>query len=223
MGIVISIIKLIFWAIIVLCLPLSIVLRLFNRYRRTHVIRDWEKQQKPIKRKPTNKEKQQKPICATEQKKIKEAIKAKIQLRLAQAQHDKEKQQKPTDPIQQTNTKPEATKTEKTPFQSAADCLIANFTPKQPRTTRRFHIESALGTKRVTAFLRLEYADRDGQITVRDVDVQMFNDDKYGGILAGFCHLRGAFRSFRYDRIQSCTDLETGEVIEDIKKYLNSQ
>jgi hypothetical protein len=198
-------------------------LKLLTRYRRTHITRDWEKQQKTTKRQPTNKEKQQQPTDATEQKKIKEAIKAKIQLRLAQAQHTKEEQQKPTDPIQQTNTKPEATKTEKTPFQSAADCLIANLTLKQPRTTRRFHIENALGTKRVTAFLRLEYADRDGQITVRDVDVQMFNDDKYGGILAGFCHLRGAFRSFRYDRIQSCTDLETGEVIEDIKKYLNSQ
>lgn len=241
-----SIIKLILWVIKApFLLPIAIFNKIFTRHRLTHVTRDWKKQQKPTcTTKQTNtqseaiktgktqfqsaqaqhkKEKQQKPTYSIEQIKIKEAIKAKIQLRLAQAQHDKEKQQKPTDPIKQTNTQPEATKTEETQFQSAADWLTTNLKSEKSRNTWQFDVESALGTKKVMALLHLEYIDRDGQITMRDVDVQMFNDYEYGGILAGFCHLRGAFRSFRYDRIQSCTDLKTGEVIEDIKKYLNNQ
>jgi hypothetical protein len=244
MGMMQSIIKLILWVIKApFLLPIAIFNKIFTRHRLTHVTRDWKKQQKPtctIKQTNTQPEatktektqfqsthaqsdgeKQQKPTYTIKHINIQEAIRAKIQ-RQSALLHNWETPQL-THTAKQTNTQPEATKTEETQFQSAADWLTTNLKSEKSRNTWQFDVESALGTKKITAFLRIEYIDRDGQKTIRDVDVQTFNDHEYGGILAGFCHLRGAFRSFRYDRIQSCTDLKTGEVIEDIKKYLNNQ
>jgi hypothetical protein len=43
----------------------------------------------------------------------------------------------------------------------------------------------------------------------------------HGGILIGYCELRHANRTFRFDRIIACTDIETGEVIEEIDQFLN--
>ena len=39
----------------------------------------------------------------------------------------------------------------------------------------------------------------------------------------GHCELRNATRTFRFDRIKKCVDLETGELITDVKKYLNER
>ena len=33
--------------------------------------------------------------------------------------------------------------------------------------------------------------------------------------------MRDLSRTFRYDRIKSCVDLETGEVVHDVSRYLN--
>ena len=39
----------------------------------------------------------------------------------------------------------------------------------------------------------------------------------------GHCGLRDATRTFRYDRIQSCVDIDTGEIVSDIRGYLTEK
>ena len=69
--------------------------------------------------------------------------------------------------------------------------------------------------------LRIDYTDAKRQNTTRTVNVREFDDTLYGGILMGFCELREAHRTFRFDRIRSCVDMGTGEIIDDVRGYLN--
>lgn len=74
---------------------------------------------------------------------------------------------------------------------------------------------------KVSANLRLEYTDAKGEKTTRNVRVREFDNTLYGGILMGICELRDAHRTFRFDRIRTCVDLDTGEVVNDVRAYLN--
>lgn len=65
--------------------------------------------------------------------------------------------------------------------------------------------------------LEIAYQDAEGNLTTRIVDFKEIDH----GYLAGFCHLKNAKRTFRLDRIVKFTDTETGEVINDIKKYVS--
>ena len=40
-------------------------------------------------------------------------------------------------------------------------------------------------------------------------------------MILAHCEMRDSSRTFRYDCIKSCADLETGEVVHDVSKYLN--
>lgn len=75
---------------------------------------------------------------------------------------------------------------------------------------------------KVSAHLRLEYTDAKGQTTTRNVRVREFDNSLYGGILMAICELRDAHRTFRFDRIRSCIDLDTGEIVRDVRAHLVS-
>lgn len=74
--------------------------------------------------------------------------------------------------------------------------------------------------QRAHAKLEIRYRDARGDVTRRKIRVRKFDERLSGGILLAHCYLRGADRSFRFDRIQSCTDLDTGEVVRDIRSHL---
>ena len=75
--------------------------------------------------------------------------------------------------------------------------------------------------RRVAAKLQIEYCDAVGNKTTRNVNVREFDNKLYHGVFMGICELRNAHRTFRFDRILSCIDLETGEVISDVRRHLN--
>lgn len=75
----------------------------------------------------------------------------------------------------------------------------------------------------VKSTLLLSYVDGQGSATERTVDVRQAGAAPYGAMLIGRCHMRDATRTFRTDRIKHCVDAETGEVIDDVYKYLRSK
>lgn len=70
------------------------------------------------------------------------------------------------------------------------------------------------------ATLRLDYVDGAGRRTERTVNVRQFGSTGSTTLLIGHCRLRNATRTFRTDRIKSCIDEETGEVVGDVRAYL---
>ena len=66
------------------------------------------------------------------------------------------------------------------------------------------------------ATLTIVYCDSAGALTQRGVSVTEF--DPYE--MFGFCHLRERYRTFIYERITSCVDVNTGEVISEVHKHL---
>ena len=70
------------------------------------------------------------------------------------------------------------------------------------------------------ANLRLKYTDGAGRKTERTVDVRQFGAVGPNTLLIGHCNMRDATRTFRSDRIESCIDEETGEVVSDVRTYL---
>lgn len=73
------------------------------------------------------------------------------------------------------------------------------------------------------ATLEISYIDARGQASRRVVDVREFDTNPYCNLMIGHCRMRNATRTFRFDRIQQCTDVETGEVIIDVPAYLVSK
>lgn len=67
----------------------------------------------------------------------------------------------------------------------------------------------------------LDYVDGRGNKTQRRVSVRQF-DEKID-LFIGHCHLRNATRTFKFSRIASCADAETGEVISDFRAYCVSE
>lgn len=75
----------------------------------------------------------------------------------------------------------------------------------------------------VHAKLRFGYTDGAGKQTERRVAVSRFGGLGPDTLVIGRCHTRNATRTFRADRIESCIDEETGEVIEDVRLYLQEK
>jgi len=73
------------------------------------------------------------------------------------------------------------------------------------------------------AKLRLKYTDGVGRKTERNVDVRQFGAMGPNTLLIGHCNMRDATRTFRSDRIESCIDEETGEVVTDVRAYLQTK
>ena len=75
-----------------------------------------------------------------------------------------------------------------------------------PARTVPLAIQEAITARRV---LRIDYQDRSGQVTVREVEPVVFAATRVQWYLLGWCRLRDAGRAFRLDRILAAAD--TGE------------
>lgn len=72
----------------------------------------------------------------------------------------------------------------------------------------------------VKAHLKIKYTDSDNKNSEREIIVRRFDESLYNGLILSRCLKRNATRSFRVDRITECIDLETGEVVSDVKSHL---
>lgn len=70
------------------------------------------------------------------------------------------------------------------------------------------------------ARLEFTYTNQKGITVARQVDVKEIAFTQSGGWITGYCHLRKEQRTFRMDRIKECFDLESGEIINDLKDSL---
>src|SRR3972149_10132320 len=75
----------------------------------------------------------------------------------------------------------------------------------------------------VKATLKLTYVDGKGDRSQRIVDVREFDEYLYEGMLIGHCQLRDATRTFRFDKIQECINMETGEVVQVVAGFLKKK
>lgn len=71
----------------------------------------------------------------------------------------------------------------------------------------------------VKATLEIDYQDAAGNRTRRVVEI-----NRAGGlILAGYCRLRRAYRSFYFESIRRCVDVDTGEIVNNIPAHLRAK
>jgi len=68
-----------------------------------------------------------------------------------------------------------------------------------------------------------KYTDGAGRKTERTVDIRQFGSTGPNTLLIGHCNMRNATRTFRSDRIESCIDEETGEIVTDVRAYLQTK
>lgn len=66
--------------------------------------------------------------------------------------------------------------------------------------------------------IKIKYEDGGGVVTERVVDVKKYNH--YQECFWGFCHLRNENRTFRTDRVKEVVDVETGEIVSGLKRFL---
>ena len=69
----------------------------------------------------------------------------------------------------------------------------------------------------VDSKLSIEYTNGAGDNSKRDIDISHYDGSCH---LRGYCHLRSEPRTFRIDRVKSCVDRDTGEVVSDIPAHL---
>lgn len=77
--------------------------------------------------------------------------------------------------------------------------------------------------RNISANLHIDYKDGAGSQTSRDIRLMKYGPWDGGAILWANCNLRQANRTFRTDRILSCTDLDTGEIIDNLENWLNQR
>lgn len=71
--------------------------------------------------------------------------------------------------------------------------------------------------------VRIIYRDGDGAVSERVVHLRAFEPSGAGGLVVGWCQLRNASRTFRFDRMVRVVDEETGEIIPDLQACLNAE
>jgi len=67
----------------------------------------------------------------------------------------------------------------------------------------------------------IDYVDGAGLESSRVLKVRAFDNELHGGILVAHCQTTDALRTFRFNRIQSCKEVTSGDEIKDISVYLN--
>lgn len=77
--------------------------------------------------------------------------------------------------------------------------------------------------RNISGNLRIDYRDGAGSRTTRNIRLMKYGSWEGGAILWAYCYLRQANRTFRTDRIASCTDLDTGEIILNLKAWLDEK
>jgi hypothetical protein len=75
----------------------------------------------------------------------------------------------------------------------------------------------------VAANLRIGYRDYHGKDTTRTVSIRQMGALSGNFLVIGHCHLRNESRTFRIDRVRSCIDVDTGEVVTDVAKHLQGK
>lgn len=70
------------------------------------------------------------------------------------------------------------------------------------------------------ARLRLVYRSGDGSISRREVTVRGVDATSDEGLMLGHCHLRDATRTFRMDRVEEAVDLDSGEIVTNLRSHL---
>lgn len=75
----------------------------------------------------------------------------------------------------------------------------------------------------LTASLEIEFKDKAGKETRREITVRRYILGDSDGVIDAFCHLRNANRPFLISRIQNATCLETGEIIKNIPQWLDQK
>lgn len=116
-------------------------------------------------------------------------------------------------------TKPRATPT--APTISSANISQQPTQIEENDSWEGSFFDGASNPKPVNARVKIKYTDSNNLTTLRSIVVKEFDSTpRSDGLILAFCELRKANRSFRYDRIKECIDLETGEVITDVQGYL---
>lgn len=67
---------------------------------------------------------------------------------------------------------------------------------------------------------RIEYADVDGVVSVRDIYVHEVREQASFYLLDSWCFMRSDRRRFRSDRIMSARNLRTGRAIKNLPEYI---
>lgn len=93
----------------------------------------------------------------------------------------------------------------------------------EPETSMRDEAPESRAFHSVRARLQITYQDAKGDRSKRKIRVDSFSDVKELGLLKAYCYLRSANRTFRIDRVSSCVDIETGEVVDDIRHHLRTR
>lgn len=75
----------------------------------------------------------------------------------------------------------------------------------------------------VSANLKIRYQDAKQGRSERRIKVNRFYDVRELGLLKAYCYMRSDDRTFRVDRILSCVDTDTGEVVTDVRKHLQAK
>jgi hypothetical protein len=78
------------------------------------------------------------------------------------------------------------------------------------------------GYNSVPLRVQIRYTDGQGQSSEREVDIRSYDDTTQIGQFEGFCHLRGAVRSFYFARVTRAVCVESGELIGDLRRHLNA-
>ena len=77
--------------------------------------------------------------------------------------------------------------------------------------------------KKIEAFLAFNYIDGNNEESYRKVKLQRFDNNLFDGMFIGHCLLRNATRTFRYDRVSNVTDMDSGEIISNIRDWLSAK
>jgi len=72
----------------------------------------------------------------------------------------------------------------------------------------------------ISANVSIDYEDSAGATSQRQITVSSSDGSRY---LYAFCLLKKQPRTFRIDRIKSCVDTDTGEVVRDIPVYFKNK
>ena len=81
----------------------------------------------------------------------------------------------------------------------------------------------ATNGKELVKRLQIQFTDKDGQATKRDIDTKRFVSDGKDGVIYAYCRLRESNRPFRLSRVTQAVDLETGESLTNLPQWLLSE
>lgn len=105
--------------------------------------------------------------------------------------------------------------------------ILDEYTPASTPDTDHDNWEGAFwdvqSPRNISGNLHLIYKDGTGSQTIRDIRLMKYGPWDGGAILWAYCNLRQANRTFRTDRILSCTDLDTGDIINNLESWLDDR